>query len=89
MSKKTLLENQEFQLTDYQKGVIKTLNDMAVYMTQLHVQPMQKALSTNLTQYAQEHFEYPEGTQLQFDIDPTNPDMVKVIEVPDASGTTT
>lgn len=81
MAKKDLPTNKEFQLTDFQKGVIKTLNDMAVYMTQLHVQPMQKALSTQLTQYAQEHFDYPEGTQLQFDIDPGNPDMVKVIEV--------
>ncbi len=79
--KKTLPTNKEFTLTDYQKGVIKTLNDMAVYMTELHVRPMQKALSVQLTQFAQEHFDYEEGTSLQFDIDPSDPDIVKVIEV--------
>lgn len=69
----------EFTLTEYQRGVISTLSDMVRYMTELHVQPMSKALSVQLTQFAQEHFKYPEGTELSFDLDPETAN-VKVTE---------
>lgn len=82
MSKKTLPKTQEFMLTEFQRGVIKTLNDVANYLDQTHVLPIRKSISVTLTQYAQEHFNYPEGTNLQFDIDPES-DLVKV-EVQDA-----
>lgn len=84
--KKTLPTGKEFTLTDYQRGVISTLHDMVIYNDTMYVNPMRKALSTQLTRYAQENFNYPEGTNLQFDVDPKDESgKVTVTEVEDAT----
>lgn len=81
MAKKDLPTNKEFTLTEYQRGVVSTLSDMVNYNDTLYVEPLRKAISTTLTAYAQQEFNYPEGTELQFDIDPKGDGLVKVTEV--------
>lgn len=82
---KTLPTEKEFTLTEYQKGVIKTLNDVAIYLGNAHVAPIHQSISKTLTAYAQEHFKYPDGTELMFDIDPNGDGLVKVKEMENAT----